>query len=138
VPVQMTIMLIDDDRGDHEIFQEVIRRLDPAHKCIKAFNGNTAMDMLLDEDRTLPDIIFLDLTLRVENGRDILKMLKDSLTLQDIPVSIYTGSTQESDVEITRSLGAIGFVQKQADLTGLKQSINSVLSSLNLSEKVVA
>lgn len=134
----MTIMLIDDDRGDHEIFQEVVRRIDPSHKCIKAFNSQVAFDLLLDEDNTRPDIIFLDLKLRVEDGKDILRELKESLTLGDIPVCIYSASAQISDRQITHDLGASGYIEKQADLTILKQSINSVLGSLDLKERIPA
>ncbi len=125
----MTIMLIDKDRNQHEMFQEVVRRIDPAHKCLKAFSTEAALEFLEETDSILPDLIFLDLQFRAGGGEQMLKILKESVALHEIPVCIYTDSEKESDREATRKMGAIGYVVKEPNLTNLAESIGAVIAS---------
>lgn len=126
---RMTIMLIDSDRNQHERFREIVRRLDPAHLFLKAFSTESALDILLDTEGVLPDLIFLDLQFRAGSGKKMLKDLKGSATLQHIPVCVYTDSAEDADRESTRKLGAIGYIVKEANLTNLSASIQSVIHS---------
>lgn len=123
----MRILLIDSDRNQHEVFREIVRRIDPAHKCLKAFSTESALDLLLEEETILPDLIFMDLNFRAGNGAQMLKELKTSKALQGIPVCIYTDVTADSERETTRNLGAIGYIVKEANLTNLKASIGAVI-----------
>jgi len=123
----MTILLINDDRNQQEIFHEIVRRIDPKHKCIKSYSTEAALDFLLDKDCTLPDFIFLDLTFRATGGKQMLMTLKKSKVLEGIPVCIYADSTQQSDRDETSDLGAIAYVQKQQNFTCLTESIRSVI-----------
>lgn len=125
----MTILLIDDDRNQHEMFREVIRRIDPTYKCLKAFSTESALDFLQEEDCILPDLIFLDLDFRAIGGKPFLKTLKESVVTQGIPVCIYTDSTQHLDREQTHEMGAIGYIVKEGNLTSLTESIRSVITS---------
>ena len=127
----MTILLIDNDRNQHERFREIIRRIDPAHHCLKAFSTESALYSLQDGDNTLPDLIFLDLEFRAGGGKEMLRELKESATLNNIPVCIYTDVVNESEREATQILGAIGFVVKAEDLTSLLTSVQSIIESID-------
>jgi DNA-binding response OmpR family regulator len=127
----MTILLIDNDRNQHEMFREVIRRIDPSHKCLKAFSTESALELLLEEDCTLPDLIFLDLEFRAGEGKQMLKELKASKLLKRIPVCIYTNSTNDSDRDTTQKMGAIGYIVKEGNLTTLAASISAVIALTN-------
>jgi DNA-binding response OmpR family regulator len=128
-PRRMTILLIDNDRNQHELFREVVRRINPSYKCVKALSTETAMELLLEDDCILPDLIFLDLKFRATEGKEMLREIKDSATLREIPVCIYTESTLEADRETTRKLGAIGYIIKDANLTNLAASIAAVIAT---------
>jgi DNA-binding response OmpR family regulator len=128
-PQRMTILLIDNDRNQHELFREVIRRINPSYKCVKALSTETAMELLLEDDCVLPDLIFLDLKFRATDGKQMLREIKDSAALREIPVCIYTESTLESDREATRELGAIGYIIKDANLTSLAASITALIAT---------
>ena len=56
----LNILLADDDEEDREIFAYAIRELSPDIKMHIAVNGKDLMNILNDEDRPLPDILFLD------------------------------------------------------------------------------
>jgi DNA-binding response OmpR family regulator len=125
----MTILLIDNDRNQHEMFREVVRRIDPTHKCLKAFSIESALESLLEDDCILPDLIFLDLEFRVSGGKQMLKALKESTVLKEIPVCIYTDSIEQSDRDETCEMGAIGYIVKEQNLTNMSASIKSIIAS---------
>ena len=129
----MTILLVDNDRNQHERFREIIRRIDPAHSCQKAFSTESALYSLQDGDITLPDLIFLDLEFRAGGGKEMLRDLKGSATLKKIPVCVYTDVMRDSDRKTTQTLGAIGYIVKEANLTNLLTSVRSIIESVESS-----
>lgn len=129
----MTILLVDNDRNQHERFREMIRRIDPAHSCLKAFSTESALYSLQDGEITLPDLIFLDLEFTAGGGKQMLRYLKASATLKKIPVCIYTNIMRDSDREATQTLGAIGYIVKEANLTNMLESVRSVIKSIGVS-----
>jgi DNA-binding NarL/FixJ family response regulator len=126
----MTILLVDNDRNQHERFREMIRRINPAHSCMKAFSSESALYSLQDGESALPDLIFLDLEFRAGEGKQMLHYLKGSPTLKNIPVCIYTNVMRDSDRKTTKSLGAIGYIVKEANLTNMIESVRSVIDSI--------
>lgn len=122
-------MLVDNDRNQHEQFREILRRIDPAHTCVKAFSTESAMEALLEPDDVLPDIIFLELEFKAGSGTQMLKALKKTAALQEIPVCIYTGSLLESDRKTTDEMGAIGYIVKDPNMTNVKTSIQAVIAA---------
>lgn len=127
----MTILLVDNDRNQHERFREIIRRIDPAHHCLKAFSTESALYSLQDDDITLPDLIFLDLEFKAGGGKQMLSALKGSAALKKIPVCIYANVANDSEREATQTLGAIGYIVKEANLTTMLTSVRSVIESID-------
>lgn len=122
-------MLINDNHHQQETFREIVRRIDPTHKCLKSFSTESALESLLDKDSELPDLIFLDLVFRASAGKQMLIALKESKFLEHIPVCIYADSTKQSDRDETSDLGAVGYILKQQNFTSLSDSIRSVIAS---------
>ena len=56
-PVQ-TVLMIDDDIDDQEIFREVLHEIDPLIICLQPSSAKHALSLLL-EDNQRPDVIFL-------------------------------------------------------------------------------
>ncbi|HEY3403698.1 MAG TPA: response regulator [Ohtaekwangia sp.] len=125
----MTILLVNDDRNQQEMFHEIVRRIDPEYTCLKSFSTESALAFLQDKDSVLPDLIFLDLVFRANGGKQMLKTLKESKALQYIPVCIYTDSANQSDRDETHNLGAIGYILKQQNFTSLSDSIRTIIAS---------
>jgi DNA-binding response OmpR family regulator len=119
----MTILLVNDDRNQQETFCEVVRRIDPAHKCVKRFTTESALEFLLEPDCDLPG---------TGDGKQMLKEIKSSTILHDIPVCIYTGSTEQSDRDEARKLGAIGYVVREQNLIGLSEAIKFIIANMGV------
>jgi CheY-like chemotaxis protein len=112
-----TVLIVDDDEDDRDLFCIALHDIDPSINCIIARNGIEAMQGLRSQNFERPDWIFLDLNMPRLNGIQCLMELKKDPSLQDIPVIIYTTSKLKEDREKTQQLGAIHFITKPSTCT---------------------
>jgi CheY-like chemotaxis protein len=119
------LFLVDDDIDDHEIFKSALAKVDEDLALLTATNGYEALNVLSTAS-TLPDYIFVDLNMPRMGGLQFLKEIKQTDTLKNIPIIIYSTSSNPSDIAKTKQLGAISFVTKPSrfsDLCNLLQSL---------------
>ena len=123
------IFVVDDDLDDTEIFQEVLSFIDPTIQCSTAENGRDALDKL-SRVTFIPDLIFLDLNMPRMDGKECLRKLKENLLLRNIPVIIYTTSSQSKDIEETMEAGAIKFITKPLNVNDLEKILRPIVMGL--------
>lgn len=120
-----TIFYADDDIDDLDFFREVA---DEINKPVSLFEQG---DQLLERLHNPPpkaSVIFLDLNMPIKSGFDVLKEIKSSASVNDIPVIILTTSTSPADIEMSKNLGANLYIRKPTNVGGLRKAINYVLS----------
>jgi len=120
--------IVDDDPDDQELFIEALKGLDELCICVTAFNGEEALLKLLNELPVLPDFIFLDLNMPRMNGKQFLSEIKKIKTIRDIPVIIYSTSTEKADILDTIQLGAVYFLQKPNRFEDLTVALGNIIS----------
>jgi CheY-like chemotaxis protein len=120
------LLLIDDDEDDQEIFKMAVGVINPDIELLTASNGLAGLH-LLENAKSLPDIIFLDLNMPRMSGKDFLKHVKSTTDYSGIPVVIYTTSASELDKHETKQLGAISFLTKPDRLHDIVQQLTSVI-----------
>ena len=125
-----TLLLIDDDADDHEIFEMALEDADATARCLSAHRGQVALDKLMEKEFE-PDIIFLDLNMPGLNGKDVLRLLKEQETLKHIPVYMYSTSAGKTDIQQCLALGAENFITKPASLAKLVELLRSILHGGN-------
>ena len=125
---RLDLLLIEDDPGDVEITMEVLKLNNLRIDVRVAENGQVAVDYLLKETDPAyrPDLILLDLNMPGKSGRQVLREIKENLTLKSIPVIILTTSESEDDISFTYQYGASCYITKPH---GLKQ-YSSTLKAL--------
>jgi CheY-like chemotaxis protein len=121
-----SIMIIDDDTDDIEIFCDAVHEIDQEIECVPAFNCIDALKMLRTGG-SHPDFIFLDLNLPKMNGKQCLEEIKKIDALHNTPVVIYSTSKIKDDIEQTKKLGASCFITKPNKFSLLKNAISAVL-----------
>jgi CheY-like chemotaxis protein len=121
------VLLIDDDRDDAGLFSEALEEVNPALQVQHFENGRDALVSLQSGNNHLPDIIFLDINLPRFSGWDFLKQIKAEDHLSQIPVIMYTTSSQAREKEMAADLGAAGFLTKPNDYIELKEHLMAVL-----------
>lgn len=116
-----TILLIDDDIDDQEIFTSALAFIDNAITCTIAPNGYEGI-MQLNEADALPDLIFLDLNMPVMNGIQFLREVKAAHKAKDVPVIIFSTASDMKTIDEAKQLGAHDFItkpEKFSELVGL-------------------
>ncbi|THU40861.1 response regulator [Niastella caeni] len=122
------LFLVDDDMDDHEIFKSALAKVDEDLTLLTATNGYEALDVL-SAAATLPDYIFVDLNMPRMGGLQFLKEIKQTDTLKNIPVIIYSTSSNPGDIAKTKELGAVSFVTKPSRFSDLCSFLQSLITS---------
>lgn len=84
---------------------------------------------LLEESNELPDYIFLDLNMPEIDGVECLSRLKNHSRFSQIPVIIFSTSSDPDDVNRTRKMGAVDFVSKPSKVSELTRLIEKIALS---------
>ncbi|MEI9918438.1 MAG: response regulator [Bacteroidota bacterium] len=105
------ILVVDDDDDDREIFLEVISELDSTIISNTAVNGAEGLEKLASAD-PLPGMIFLDLNMPVMNGPEFLRRIKNIEHLKNIPIVIFSTSSDEWAIREVKALGVTHFITK--------------------------
>ncbi len=122
-----TVFLIDDDCDDREIFQESLTSLNLNLNFVEAKNGAEALKKLEEPNFQKPDLIFLDLNMPIMDGRQFLREVKKNSRYNDIPVIIYSTSSNEIDLRFARENDAAMFMTKQYSLDLLKSELHTTI-----------
>ncbi len=117
--LNITCFLIDDDVDDQDIFILALEEVDPTIRCHVASDGVEALQKLEEDSSFRPDYIFLDLNMPRMNGRQCLAAIKKVHSLRDIPVVIYSTSSDQKDMAETKQLGAADYIVKPNTVSAL-------------------
>jgi len=123
----LNVALVDDDKDDRFLFQEVIEEIKINTNLLLFTNGQEFMDYLTQGDMVNLHIVFLDLNMPVKNGIQCLEEIRDNNRFNDISVAIYSTSSSEADIEETFVKGANVYINKPNDFKSLKKTIEQVL-----------
>lgn len=122
------ILLADDDRDDHALFQQALEELPLSTRFETVQNGEQLMQLLFEKRTQLPDILFLDLNLPRKNGFDCLGALKRDEKLKKLPVIIFTTSSEPSVINLLYDNGAHYYIRKPNSFGQLKNVIQLALT----------
>ncbi len=121
------ILLVDDDEDDRDIFKEAIEEIAPSVKITTATNGVEMFLMLEKLNNDLPDLIFLDLNMPCKNGFECLEELKSAKEWKDVPVFIYSTTSNPEQINRTYHNGANLYIQKPDSYPGIKNILKKIL-----------
>jgi CheY-like chemotaxis protein len=122
------ILLVDDDADDRQIFDEILRDIDPEAEVITAENG-LEMVALLDKvaDDDLPDMIILDQNMPKMTGKESLVFLKESPRYQHISTIVYSTYQVKDFYQECLELGAQDVVAKPDTMQAYREMIEQFL-----------
>lgn len=93
----------------------------------EAANG-IGMFNVIEEYGKLVDLIIMDLTLKTENGFDLIKKLKSSERYKDIPVLVLTEHADKDNVLTAKKLGVQGYTKKPISKDELINRVTKILN----------
>jgi CheY-like chemotaxis protein len=122
----MTIVYADDDPEDRELFSDALKEVAPNTVLILASHGKEVISFL-QSGSDVPDFIFLDINMPVMGGKDCLLMIKSIEVVKDIPVIIYTTTTNKRELQKYIDMGAQDYIVKEPSFRGIKDSLRKVI-----------
>lgn len=122
--MERIIFYIDNDEDDLEFVRSVAAEM---NQTVYTFTSYEKMISSLLEHQYVPAIIFVDLNMPVKNGYEVIRDIKSSIQLRDIPLVIF--STANSSVLVKKywQLGASLYVVKPISISALRETIKNVL-----------
>lgn len=111
-----TILHIDDDVDDRELFASAVHEISTTAKCVGFSEANKAL-RALESREIIPDYIFLDLNMPLMNGEEFLNAIKSNLNLNHIRVVIFSTSSHPATILKMIEMGAEAFITKPTDYT---------------------
>lgn len=123
-----SIFLADDDADDCLLFEDALREVSHQIKLTTANDGIELMDILDSTVPPPPDVIFLDLNMPRKNGFECLTEIKHTEKLKNIPVVIFSTSSQPEAINRVYEQGANYYVCKPGSFSKLKLVIEKVLN----------
>lgn len=131
----INILLADDDQADCLLFKDALEELPVSAKLTIVHNGEQVIEELTKNGNTLPDVLFLDLNMPRKNGFAALGTIKRDIALQDIPVIIFSTSSDLEMIKIVYRDAAHYYICKPVDFSQLKNAIYEALTLVTQKDK---
>lgn len=123
----LRVLHVDDDSDIREVV-EISLGLDPEFVTRGCGSGQEALAVAADWP---PDIILLDVMMPGMDGPATLARLRDNTRTAKIPIVFMTARAQTRELELFRSLGAVGSIPKPFDPMTLAASVRSYARAAN-------
>jgi len=118
------ILIADDDEIVAELAAGVL--IDAGHACGWVTSGEEALSLL---KWRRPDLLLLDQDMPGMTGRDVLRELRGSERLYDLPVIMFTGITGAEDEAAAYYNGAQDYLRKPFEPRFLLRKVEILLRS---------
>ncbi|HEY9009024.1 response regulator [Ohtaekwangia sp.] len=121
-----TILLVDDDQDDAELFCEALKEVSPSATCRWENDGINLIRKIESNTIDSPDLIFLDINMPQMNGWEVLDYLKKHERLTDTPIIMFSTTSSIYDGRKALNKGAICFYEKPTSFFDLKDFLRSI------------
>jgi len=124
------ILLIDDDIDDLLLLKEALLSIDNNCSVLTVLDGNKALAELKetrDNNKRLPNLIVLDISMPIMDGRQLLAILKNEEKLKDLPIVVLTTSSNISDINYCKQFD-IELITKPFELSQLYKIAEKLMS----------
>jgi CheY-like chemotaxis protein len=127
-----SLLIAEDSDEDFEVLQLLMQQMEVQNPIYRCTNGDKVLDFLYQdgdynnaEFAPRPSVILLDLNLPGTDGRDVLEQLKQDQKFKEIPIVVFTTSSNPKDVEFCYQKGANGYLIKPVDSDALEKTVQA-------------
>ncbi|MFZ2071506.1 MAG: response regulator [Halobacteriota archaeon] len=119
---QIIILLVEDDEAHAKLIMRALDEVNVPKRIFWVNDGEAALDFLFhhgiyrdEKESPRPDLIVLDLRLPKRDGHEVLREIKKSRELRNIPVVVITASQKEEDEMLAYSNYVNSYLLKPSD-----------------------
>lgn len=123
----INVLLVDDDGDDFLFFKKALDYQVFNTTFNRVANGDKLAELLNDGTMPMPDIIFMDVNMPGKNGYDCVIEMKESKTLDKIPIVMYSTCYQEFVADVLYNMGANFYIKKPVGFSEIKNVIQKAL-----------
>ena len=127
------ILIVEDNLAHQKITEYALKKSTVAYTVHIVRDGQEALDYLFHQHKfanvsqfPAPSIILLDLNLPKRDGREVLKVVKETSATKDIPVVIVSTSDREEDISYAFQTGAVAYISKSSGFDKFNEQIAGV------------
>ncbi|HUN66177.1 MAG TPA: response regulator [Bacteroidota bacterium] len=132
MPRPLQILIVEDNLTHQLLTEYILKRSRVDAEFIIVRDGQEALDYLNRSapagDRPKPNLILLDLNLPKRDGRELLKLIRESPEWRVIPVVVVSTSDREEDVTFAMKTGAVAYISKSSGFDRLSEQLGGILS----------
>ncbi|MEO0455058.1 MAG: response regulator [Cyanobacteria bacterium P01_A01_bin.114] len=129
---QTPLLVVEDSDEDFEILQILMEDMAVSNPVYRCKTGDRALDFLYGEDANhrvdsacRPSVILLDLNLPGIDGREVLERLKQDQQFCEIPIVVFTTSSDPKDIQLCYRKGANGYLIKPVNTDQLEKTVQA-------------
>jgi len=125
---QGPIIVIEDDRDDQEILDEIFKKLNYPNKVIFFSDGYAALDYIT-QTNVQPFLILSDINMPKLDGFELRKKIhnNEELRVRCIPYLFFTSGADRKAVTDAYSMSAQGFFIKPGRMIDLENTIRKII-----------
>jgi len=118
-----TVLVVDDDKVSRSVLKRILQNL--GHESILADAVDSGWTALLDMVEV--DMVILDNLLKNEYGWELLTRIRKDLVYKDLPVLVYSASSDRSSVIKYLQMGVLNIQTKPFKPQKIKEEIDRAL-----------
>jgi CheY-like chemotaxis protein len=124
------ILYVEDGPDDVFFMQRAFQKIAPEVDLLVMTTGNEAADfftsMSVSQETQPLALVLLDLNLPGQSGIQVLSKIRNKSRYSQVPVILFTASSQQSDVDSCYAAGCNAYVVKPNDPEGLKALVSVI------------
>ncbi|HYX35250.1 MAG TPA: ATP-binding protein [Oligoflexus sp.] len=129
---QFRLLVVDDNSSNLEVIQDILS-LD-GYQIELADGGKKALQSL---DEAAPDLLILDLMMPEVSGEDVLRTVRSTPRLKDLPIIILTARASDQDRIASLGLGADEYMSKPFDPRELSLRVYNTIERRELQRQAL-
>ena len=131
----INVLLADDDKDDCLFFTDILSNIPVGTSLTIVKDGDQLISHLAKNGEILPEVIFLDLNMPKKNGYECLAEIKSNVSLNNIPVIIFSTSYDEEKANRLYDNGAHYYICKPTNFKDLQDAVQRALQLLQKSDE---
>ncbi len=116
------VLIVDDQKENRSLVIQLLELINFA--CFEASNGQECLDKFLEIQ---PDLIFTDIKMPVMDGLEMIRSIRNSFQLENLPIIASSASVFELDRYTSLQAGANDFLPKPIQIDDLLKLLKKYL-----------
>lgn len=112
---EINILIAEDDEDDYFLISGALDEAFKPYKIHWAKDGQDTLDFMMNciREDFLPDLMLLDINMPKINGIDLVKIIRERFSIQQVPIIMLSGSSSHSYINRAYEYGANSYLCKR-------------------------